>query len=242
MLRKNFKSIYLSEDCITYGRIAFKTREVDWLDTPLPAVALVSVHSTFHEGVNGYLKMDAFISTIRENVKGKVSILIADTAHLHTLHLLQLEDPLRHCLQSAKELALRFRSYFDSNEGLYWSDYIMGDKEYPVFKEQLQELVRTDKAFRASLLADAEAAYTEKRKAEFSNKALFMEKMVEDLIEQCVCTHILARKGYRYLFYPGAPCVSTEYVSRNFIPLEGSLNWIDVFLTIEKKTKSLKTE
>lgn len=237
LLRRNFKSTYSTEDCITYGHIAFKTRKADWVDTPLPSVVLISVHSSFHEGVNGHLKMDAFLSTIRKNVKGKVSILIAETAHLHTLRLTQLEDPLHHCLQSAKELTLRCRSYFEGNEVLYWSSSIMADKEYPAFKEQFEWLMRTNEAFQESLMADAEACYTQKRREEFPNKALFIEKMVDDLIEQCICMQILTRKGYRYLFYPGAPFASTEYVNRNFVSLENSLNWIDVFLTIEKKTK-----
>jgi hypothetical protein len=63
--------------------------------------------------------------------------------------------------------------------------------------------------------------------------------MIEDLIEQCICMQILAKQGFRYLFYPGAPCHSTEYVNRKCIPNDHYLHWIDVFVTIEKKTKVL---
>jgi len=237
LLRKNFKSTYLSDGHVIYGRMAFKTKRVDWVDTTLPVVALLSVHSAFNEGVDGYFKMTTFLTQIRENVKGNVSILFADTAHLHTLRLAQLEDPLIDCLRSAKELALHYDSYIDSAEVLYWSSYIMADEEYGSVKEQLQQLIQTDDAFKTVLLTDAEAAYTEKREKEFPNKELFIEKMIDDLIEQCVCIQILAKKGYRYLLYPGAPCESTEYINRHYTPLENYLHWVDVFVTIEKKTK-----
>lgn len=113
----------------------------------------------------------------------------------------------------------------------------MSHKEYTSFKNLLQQLMQRDDAFRSSLLADAEAAYTEKRRKEFPDQKLFIEKMIADLIEQCVCIQILGKQGYRYLFYPGPPCASAQYINDHYILPENRLHWIDVFITIEKKTK-----
>lgn len=70
----------------------------------------------------------------------------------------------------------------------------------------------------------------------FSNKELFIEKAIEDLLEQCASLLVLSNKGYRFQFYPGKPYASIEYVNRVFIPKDNQIFWIDVFLTIEKKT------
>lgn len=232
LLRRNFKSIYVNEDFTVCGHLAFKTRNVDWVDTTLPSIVLISVHTAFHEGINGHLKMEALLSTIRQNVKGKVCILIADVAHLHTASLIQVDDPMNYCVKSAKQLASRFHAHFDGYDLLYWSSLIMKDDHYIALKNYFYSLAQTDVEFRALLLADAEAAYTAKRKEEFPNKALFLEKMGDDLIEQCIGMRVLAKNGYRYLFYPGAPCASTEYINQS------ALQWIDVFLSIERKTES----
>jgi hypothetical protein len=58
-----------------------------------------------------------------------------------------------------------------------------------------------------------------------------------DLIEQCVVLQVLARRQFGYIFYPGAPCKATEYLRTL---LSDELKWIDVFLTIEKKTRILQ--
>lgn len=214
------------------GHLAFKTRQADWIGTVNPSIALVSVHSTFNEGIDGYFKMAAFISTIRENIQGKVSVLIADTAHLHTMRL--LGGSLDQLSQSAQELVLRFSSYLAAVEVDYWSSSIMENPEYKKYKKQLLQLAQTDNHFMSVLLGDAESAYTEKREVVFPNKALFIEKMIDDLIEQCTCMQILAKQGYRYIFYPGTPCASTEYINHLF---KNDIQWIDVFVTIEKKKK-----
>lgn len=216
------------------GHIAFKTKEIDWLHTSFPVVILISIDSKFNEGIDGYFKMGAFLSTIRDHVQGKIIALIADAAHLHTKNLSQSEDSTH---QKAEELIRHNRSYFEGIEIRFWNSEIMKNESYTALKESFQALIHTDGEFKSFLLADAEMAYTEKRQKEFPNKELFLEKMKDDLIEQCISLQILAKLGFRYLFYPGPPCISTEYVKRNCFQLKNDLQWIDVFVSIEKKTK-----
>lgn len=60
--------------------------------------------------------------------------------------------------------------------------------------------------------------------------------VIEDILEQCACLFVLAHKGYQFQFYPGSPYSSVEYV--NCYSLDQRISWINVFLTIEKKTIS----
>lgn len=235
-IRKNFKATYLKGEQIIQGKAAFKTKETAWLDTSLPVIALVSTDSVFNEGISGHLKMNAFISTIRNNVNGEISVLIADAAHQNAQGLKNCQLSQEHYLWLAKELVHRHSSYFKGCRLLYWSSSILQDKDYISVQEQLTLLSKTDLNFRKCLLKDAEDAYTEKRRLEFPDKALFIDETIADIIMQCAAIQILAKQGYRYLFYPGPPCSSTEYTSRILIPFENRLLWIHVFLTIEKTT------
>ena len=95
---------------------------------------------------------------------------------------------------------------------------------------------QADPVFRKHLHADAEATYIADRVHEFSDKEVYINKTIEDLLEQCVCVLVLASKGYRFQFYPGRSYVSTEYVNNTFVPSGMQISNIDVFISIEKKT------
>lgn len=236
-LRKNFKGEYWNNNQIIKGKIAFKTQETNWLGTTLPVVILVSIHSSFHEKINGHLKMNALVSTIKNSINGKISILFADVAHLHTLSLSVSGASYDDCLKAAQELAQGYQPYFTDCELQYWHFAIWKDKNYVYQREQIWSLYQTDPFFRSCLYKDAEMAYTAKRRQEFPDKTLFIEKTIADIMELCVCILVLTHQGYRYLFYPGLPCSATEYMNRLLVPPENQLHWINVFLTIEKKTE-----
>ncbi|MBA3284150.1 MAG: hypothetical protein H0U27_03690, partial [Nitrosopumilus sp.] len=90
--RKNFTSVYINRDEVVRGKLAFKTKETNWLNTETPVVVLISIHSSFNDGICGELKMNAFLSTIKNHVKGKITILLSDIAHLRTRNLHHQED------------------------------------------------------------------------------------------------------------------------------------------------------
>jgi len=228
--RKNYKGTCEIEGERLTGHLAFKTREVSWLSTHSPVVVLVSVNSTFHEGAEGFLKMEAFLSTIKSCVAGKICILIADTAHLAAQTLLCGVD---HCLHAGEKLVLRYQSLFTNCELLYWHALCEGD-DYAQGRSAILSLIQSDERIRDLLHADAESTYTEKRALECPDKVKFIQATLTDLVDQCIVLQLLSQRGYRTLFYPGAPYQTTEYL---YSIGQDQLQWIDVFLTIEKKTR-----
>lgn len=239
-LRRNYVSNYSNNEEIVRGKLAFKTVETEWLNTDCPVIVLISIHSSFHQGSAGYLKMDALLSTIKNNIKGKIVVLLADTAHLHTSSLDfcgNTELAFNQCKKDADDLLERFKSLFENHEVVYWHAYISSD---PVFRDRLslvKKRYESDAQFQELIIQDAENTYTPGRENKYPHRALFVEKAVEDILEQCASMYVLINKGYRFLFYPGAPYNSVAAIETADKPL----SWINVFLTIEKKTQNLVT-
>lgn len=242
--RKNFTATFQNDLKMVRGKLAFKTKVVHWLETETPVIILISIHSAFHEEIGGDLKMNAFISTIKSCVKGRITVLIADRAHIQTNSLNKqnnLEKAFEECISSACALRDRYEPYFDSCNVVYWHSYIYQDNVFATSLNLLKDLYQSDMHFRELLLKDAESTYTTTRIKMFPSKDLFVEKAVEDILEQCASILILANKGYRFLFYPGSPYASIEYVNQVLIPENKQISWVDVFLTIEKKSITVFT-
>lgn len=236
-LRKNHKSVYWHNYTQISGKVAFKTKEATWLDTDSPVVVLISVDSAFHSEIDGDLKIEALLAVIKKHVQGRIIVLMADGAHLHAEGLAAGYDAGAVLRASAEELVSRYRPFFQGCELVYWSSFIANDPDYPLIRKEIENLAQIDAEFQASLLTDAAATYTPEREKKCPNRALFIEKTRRDLLEQCVCMEILAKLGCQFLFYPGAPCLATEYAHRVLALSKVRLQWVDVFLSIEKKTK-----
>lgn len=234
LLRKNFKSVYRQANYSLLGHIAFKTRDALWLDTSHPALVLISVDSAMHTGAEGHLKMEALISIIRSSVKGPLTVLIADTAHLQTRRLVEDKAAFSNSLQAADELICRFSSHFTGCNLLYWHQ-LSQEPSYWSLKAEIKMLVQTDHEFQTLLFEDAEGTWTEERRCFYPDRNRFIEAAIEDLMEQSVCLQLLARRNYRYLFYPGEPYESTLYLDKL---TSSRLKWINVFLSIEKKKET----
>ena len=218
------------------GKLAFKTKQIEWIGTCNPVIVPVSIQSSFHEGLPGDLKMNAFISTIKSHVKGKITILFCEKAHLQvsTLkHNNNYQKALDESIFQARSMANRFKSYFEGCHLEYWQTYICEDKDYSLSHKHIVELYQTDIEFQSAIISDAEATYTENRVLDFPDKRLFVEKAIEDILEQCICLLILSKKRYHYQFYPGSQYLSVNYLNRTL--LSNPITFIDVFLTIEKK-------
>lgn len=243
-LRKNFTAFYSDQEKAIRGKLAFKTKELHWLGTHAPVVILISIHSAFHQAIEGELKMNALLSTIKSHVNGKITILFADRAHLQTMSLHYSGDTclaFEKCVLDARLLNKRYQSYLDNCQIAYWHQYVFQDTQYSSYINFLEKAYLTNKAFQDLIDCDAEGTYTQVRSEKFLNKNLFIEMAKKDLLEQCASLFVLASKGYRFQFYPGKPYSSVDFVSRHFFCEEKRLNWVDVFLTIEKKTVLNKT-
>ena len=56
------------------NKIIFRTSSSDWVGTQEPVIILFSVHSLFHHGTVGALKVNTLVRNIKENVEGNVTI------------------------------------------------------------------------------------------------------------------------------------------------------------------------
>lgn len=236
--RKNFTAVASNDEKTIRGKLAFKTQKTHWLDTASPVIVLISIHSLFHQGLDGYLKMEALTSIVKNHVKGKITILLSDRAHIRTLSLkygFNIEKTFQECLIASQQILNRYQSLFADCDIAFWHSYICEDKEFHLCMSSLKKLLEIDYHFYQLLLRDAEETYTYEREKLFAAKQLFIENAMEDILEQCACIMVLAKKGYRFQFYPGRPFSSVSYVSE-VILIEPKLSWVDVFLTIEKKT------
>ena len=217
--------------------MAFKTKAVDWLDTDKSVVILVSVHSSFHEGLVGELKMEALCNVIKNHVKGKVTLLFTEKAHLHAMELKYNSKAIafEKCLQDARHLLDRFKKYFTDFNIAFWHSYIGEEPYYKKSCERIYRAYQEDPLFQEHLKNDAEKTYTEQRAFEFPDKALFIQKTIEDILEQCACLLVLSHKGYRFQFYPGNCYTAYEHVNTMLLSKDDRVSFIHVFLTIEQK-------
>jgi len=236
--RKRFRKTISNDKLSLDGKIAFKTEETDWEGTALPAIVPISIHSSFHEGIEGALKMEALLSVLSESTSGSVTLLMTDRAHLQVASLIygnNVNLALEMCLQDSNSLKERFRSLFRPYPVVSWAQYISADPFAPQFQKKIQGLATADPIFSNLLTIDAASTYTPDRQKEFSDRELFMEKAKEDLIEQCMCILVLAQKGYRYMFYPGEQFSSVKYVNETLLGEGERISMIHVFLSFEKK-------
>jgi hypothetical protein len=237
-LRKNFKTFYLNGETRVKAALAFKTIDTHWVDTELPCIILVSIHSIFNENLNGHLKMNALVSTIKSHVKGRVTILFAERAHINAMNIEynHLETTVETCLRDAQLLHDRFKNYFNDCQVAYWFNYICNDSNFETSYQAIQYLYQHDSFFKYYLDKDATASYNLRKTKNIMDKSQFIKKTIEDILEQCACVLVLSKKGYRFQFYPGQSYASIAYVNQKLLSKDHRVDWINVFISIEKKT------
>ncbi len=232
-LRKNYKAVCIDSDQLIMGHLAFKTKDSLWLGTSTPSLALISVQSAFHEGLEGRLKMEAFLSVIRSSVPGRVTALIADTAHLGARRLVEGDLAQDNCLKEGEDLVSRFQPLFAGYELIFWHD-LKKKEEYSLLRCEILSHAQRDPLFQSLLESDAQKDLEQKRQNLYPDRQAFIKESIEDLIDECACLRLLARAGYGNLFYPGAPHQATAYLEAQ-MPFQ--IRWVDVFLTIERKSR-----
>lgn len=198
------------------GKLAFKTENTSWLQTEKPVIALVSIYSKFHDEIGGELKMSAFMQTLKDHVRGEITVLLADAAHIKESG----ENELGKAISDAEQLTARYKSYFEGCQIVHWHEAICQDPTYNAYLLQVETLYTNDPVFKECVRLDAETGN---------------DGRIMDLLGQCACQLVLAKRGYRYLFYPGRPSACTEHI-QCLLQQEMRLSWINVFLSIEKKS------
>jgi hypothetical protein len=197
----------------------------------------MSLHSLFSTGLYGHLKMQAIMQAIQNSVSGPITILLADRAHLHTFSLNyagDLDKALAASAETAKDFVARYHALFTGCQIVSWNQDIYGDEGFSRATSLVTELYESDPHYRMLIWQDSEASYTPERSIAFPEKGLFLEKARLDLLEQCASLIVLAKQGYRYLFYPGPANIAIDYFEKR---LALQIPWIHLFIAIEKLTK-----
>lgn len=221
-----------------YKKIAVKTTTSAWIGVSDPVVILLSIHSAFHEAEKGALNIQALISTIKGHVNGSPSIVLSEKAHLNVLTLKYNGDQakaLAVAKHDAQALATTFNEDFKDCRVLLWGDYVTRDPLYAACAQQVMALHETDQNFRELLARDAESTYTEFRAEEFPDKQAYIRSTIDDILEQCIYTLVIAKKGYRFEFYSGRQYDSIYSVNSTLLPVEEQLTHVHVNISFERK-------
>lgn len=238
--RKNFKTSFSYESTVIQGNLAVKTQEIGWHGTSKPVIILISIDSKIHEKIDGNLKMEALVSTIKDQVNGPITVLFSDSVHFRTFSLNckgNSDSLFKNYLKMGQEIFYRYQSYLKNFKIAYWHSYICQDNDFFLFSKIIEEAYETNQAFRALINQDAERMYTPERREKnpSANANAFIKNAKQEIMEQCACLFVLSKKGYAFQFYPGSSLPSVEYANRFFLPEDKRVNWINIFLSIEKK-------
>lgn len=215
-------------------KMRVRTNLTTWLDTHEPILVPFSIHSNFHEGDLGTLKVNTLISILKSHTQGKITILLTENAHLHALSLSfngDIQKALQKCIIDSQSLKERFESIFQGCEVVSMDQMITADPDYQNFHDKLMHIYQIDKHFQELLRADALCSYTPARAEEVPDKELFISKSIEDLLEQIIIVFVAIKLGYRFECYPGKPNSSSEYINRNFFPKDKQLSRVIVCIT-----------
>lgn len=218
-------------------KIMFKTQSAQWVETESPIIIPFSIHSKFHDGEMGEHKVRSLITTIKEHTKAPITILLTEEAHVQVLSLSYESDIQKasaECFIDAKTLANQFKHFFEGCDVQFWCTMISNDPEYQHYKTKIRHIYETDTQFQQLLYSDAQSTYSAEREQQFPNKEEFIQKSIEDLLEQAIYLFIMSKRGFRFEFYPGKPFSSSEYINRTFLPAETQLLRITVCLTTQK--------
>lgn len=81
------------------------TRPNNWINTTENVIIAISIHSRFNEGIDGYFKLSALVNTVKSRVRGKITILFCEGAHINVLSLKfnNTSDALIACRRDAEK-------------------------------------------------------------------------------------------------------------------------------------------
>ncbi len=231
------KRIKINPNLYGKSKIRMKTHSADWLNAQEPVIILFSIHSLFHEGSLGALKVNTLVRNIKENVAGKVTILFTEKTHINALSLNYDGDAQKayaQCTQDAQLLKKRFASDFQGCEVVSWEEFISQNPDYQTYRNTIMNIYKTDEQFQKLLYQDALGNYSPERAQEMPDKEQFIAKTIQDLLEQSIYVFVASKEGYRFEFYPGKPNPSSEYLNHHFLPDGKQIERVPVEICLEK--------
>ena len=222
-------------------RVTVKTRPGNWEETEQSVIIPLSIYSAIYDGIEGDFKIAALLQTVKTKVKGKITVLLCEGAHLKTLSLKYNNDEekaLQVCYRASDNLFKRYRSDFQGCEVVHWEDFVNHDSFYKSFKDEVYQLYKTNEVFRVKVRFDAQKVSNN----EYLDRSLFIERAELDLLEQCVYLMIASKKSYKFEFYTGKRNDCVDFINREFLADSVKLTRVNVtlgtpkcFENIEKK-------
>ena len=209
-----------------------RTKPTNWQNTDLPIILPFSIYSAIYEGIAGDFTVGAFLQVVKSNVKGKITILLCDGAHLQTL-CFECINAEEMCYHDANDLIERFNRDFQNCEVVHWRDFVTNDDSYQIFKDKIYQLYRTDKVFQSKVESDAEKNTNRKFGSECADR-LYIDGAKMDLLEHCVYLLVASKKGYRFEFYPGKRNDCVNYINCHLLDDPEKLTRINVTLSSPK--------
>lgn len=197
-------------------KITIKTRPASWINSEYPVILPFSIDSYIYESDEGRLKISALLELVKNNVKDKITVLLCDKAHFHTLMLKCKNDrkvALETSLQKANALKNRFKQSLSGCDLFYWEDFINKDNRREEFESLVHGFYHSHEGFKKLIRADVEKTCNEARAKEFPDKSLYILNAELDILEQCIYLLIVANKGYKFEFYPGKRILSADFIN-----------------------------
>jgi hypothetical protein len=220
-------------------KVVIKTHPAHWRNTMSPVLIPFSIHSRIYDGIEGTFKIAALLHLIKSLVKGEITVLLTEGAHLNALSLKydgDLNKALDICMQDANNLKLRFEHELDNCHIARWTDFVYDDSDYSIFKNTLLDLYDNDNTYKSLITADIESTYTIDRQNEYQNKQHYFDACKLDLIETTIALLLIAsKKGYRFQFYPGKTYLSMAYINNQLLKEDERLNWVNMRISVKDK-------
>lgn len=194
--------------------VKINTSNPGWQNKNLPIIVPISIHSAFHEGEQGEIKIKALFDYIHSYAKEKVMILMCEGAHLNVINIKNddMKCTYEICRRDAHQLVKKFNRYFNRFDITFWNEFVVQHNHYGQYKSELLDLYNNDLNFNKLVSNDAENMYTEKLSNQYTNKKCFIDNTKKDILEMIVGCRIKFHEGYRIHIYPGKIFTSMEYI------------------------------
>lgn len=246
-MQKNSRHHLLVERSIDTGKtiiqkVTVKTRPANWQGTDQPVILPFSIYSALYEGIAGDFKVASFLQVVKSNVKGKITILLCEGAHLQTLSLQHnsAEKALQICCQEADFLVKRYNLEFQNCEVIRWKDFVTDDSFYKFFKDKIYHLYQINGSFQSKVRFDAEKTSNVDFNNESLDKPSYVNKAELDLLEQCIYLMIASKKGYRFEFYPGKRNNCVDFINCKLLDDFTKLTRINITLGSPKNFENVE--
>ncbi len=212
---------YKEKACIKRELIKISIKQQIWQNLNHYVILPFSIHSAIYDGIIGGAKIASLIKTVKHYAKNKILILLCEGAHLNFLSAelkCSVDDALNLCRIDANKLVERFKEDFNGCELMYWSDFVLKNKNYNQYKSEIMNTYQADSLFNKMLNEDAEKLNQIKNIHSINAKKIFIEKATLDYLEMIAGVRMMHDEQYRTFIYPGSMPESFIHLQSLFYP------------------------